>query len=63
MRDEAKDRWMLLCNQASTEQNPEKLLALIQEINQLLEEKRSRISAQDEREPRAEEPPEVKANN
>jgi hypothetical protein len=63
MRDEAKDRWMLLCNQASTEQNPEKLLALIQEINQLLEEKRSRISAQSEREPRAEEPPEVKANN
>ena len=63
MRDETRDRWMLLCDQASTEQDPEKLLALVQEINQLLEEKRSRISALNEREPRAEKPTQAKANN
>ena len=35
--------WQQLCEQASTEQDPEKLLALVQEINHLLEAKQSRL--------------------
>ena len=34
---------MELCEQASTEQDPEKLLALVQEINRLLEAKQERL--------------------
>ncbi len=37
-----KERWMELCAQASNEQDPERLLALVQEINRLLEEKERR---------------------
>jgi hypothetical protein len=38
--DVAKERWLELCEQASTEQNTYKLLALVTEINQLLEKKK-----------------------
>jgi hypothetical protein len=34
-----EERWKELCKQASTEHDPQKLLALIQEINRLLEER------------------------
>jgi len=34
------ERWRILCEQASIEQDPQKLLELITEINCLLEEKR-----------------------
>jgi hypothetical protein len=34
-----KERWMDLCAQASVEQDPERLLALVQEISRLLEKK------------------------
>ena len=37
---ERKERWLELCEQAATEQDPAKLYALVQEINRLLEEKR-----------------------
>jgi len=36
---EGEEKWKELCKQASTEQDPEKLLALIQEINRLLDER------------------------
>jgi hypothetical protein len=37
------ERWMQLCAQAAIEQDPDKLLALVQEINDLLEEKERRL--------------------
>lgn len=40
---EKKERWMQLCAQAAVEQDPEKLLALVKEINDLLEEKERRL--------------------
>ena len=39
-----KERWRELCEQASVEQDPDKLLELVREINQLLEEKRRLLS-------------------
>ena len=38
-----KQHWMELCQQASVEQDPEKLLELVNEINRLLEEKEERL--------------------
>jgi hypothetical protein len=43
MQGPKRERWMELCEQAATEQDPEKLLSLTREINQLLEEKEQRI--------------------
>ena len=40
---ENKERWMELCEQASTEQDPQKLSALVEEINRLLIKKEKRI--------------------
>ena len=40
MQDEQEERWKALCLRASTEKDPEKLLALVSEINRLLEQKR-----------------------
>jgi hypothetical protein len=37
MRDDRKERWMELCRQASVEQDREKLLVLVKQINDLLE--------------------------
>jgi hypothetical protein len=39
MQGEKKERWMELCAQAAVEQDPEKLMELVKEINDLLEEK------------------------
>jgi hypothetical protein len=36
---EANERWKELCKQASTEQDPEKLIKLVHEIDRLLTEK------------------------
>jgi hypothetical protein len=41
MKDES--RWMEVCQQASIEQDQEKLLVLINEINHLLDEKEERL--------------------
>ncbi len=41
-----KERWMELCEKAAVEQDPERLLELVQEINRLLEEKEQRLKAQ-----------------
>jgi hypothetical protein len=43
---ENREKWMELCEQASTEQDPEKLLTLVQEINRLLEAKQERLYKQ-----------------
>jgi hypothetical protein len=39
MQGEKKERWMELCAQAAIEQDPEKLHALVEEIDRLLQEK------------------------
>jgi hypothetical protein len=39
MRDQNRKRWKELCEQAATEQDPEKLLELTAEIDRLLSEK------------------------
>jgi hypothetical protein len=36
-RDGKQEKWMELCAQAAKEQNPQQLLALVEEINRLLE--------------------------
>jgi hypothetical protein len=45
---ENKERWMELCEQASTEQDPEKLSLLVAEINRLLQEKEDRVHGKTE---------------
>jgi|GraSoiStandDraft_24_1057298.scaffolds.fasta_scaffold5027564_1 hypothetical protein len=41
MEDHA-ERWQMLCEQAATEQDSERLMALIKEITRLLDEKNRR---------------------
>jgi hypothetical protein len=43
MQGETKERWQQLCEQATIEQDPKKLMILIVEINRLLEEKDERL--------------------
>lgn len=43
MQDESKERWYELCTRATTERDPEKLMALVEEINRLLSEKERRL--------------------
>jgi hypothetical protein len=43
MIGEARERWKVLCEQASKEQDPKKLHELIREINDLLEAKELRL--------------------
>jgi hypothetical protein len=43
-----KERWFQLCQQAAVEQDPVKLVQLITEINDLLEEKEKRREARRE---------------
>lgn len=45
MQGPAKERWKELCEQAAVEQDPQKLLVLVTEINNLLEEKRNRLTS------------------
>ena len=46
MKGEVRERWKLLCAQAAEEQDSEKLLELVKEINKLLEEKEQRLKSQ-----------------
>ena len=46
MKGPLKERWMNLCEQAAVEQDTQKLMLLIQEINRLLEEKEQRLHRQ-----------------
>jgi hypothetical protein len=43
MKGEKKEHWMQLCEQAANEQDPQRLLELVNEINRLLEEKEQRL--------------------
>ncbi|HEX3321942.1 MAG TPA: hypothetical protein VHR84_14635 [Terriglobales bacterium] len=43
MEGKNRERWQDLCAQAADEQDPEKLIALVSEINKLLEEKEERL--------------------
>jgi hypothetical protein len=46
MKGEVRERWMRLCEQAASEQDPEKLMDLVSEINRILEEKERRLLGQ-----------------
>ena len=52
MNDEPRERWLELCELAEKERDPAKLLALVSEINRLLEHKRG-TSSSETREPSA----------
>ena len=43
MKGQAKEHWMHLCEMAANEQDPDKLMELVLEINRLLEEKEQRL--------------------
>lgn len=43
---EDKEHWMELCEQASNEPDPERLLQLVQQINAVLEEKETRLKTE-----------------
>ena len=43
MKGPLRERWMHLCEQAAIEQDPQKLMELINEINRILEEKERRL--------------------
>jgi hypothetical protein len=49
-----RERWRELCEQASTEQDPDKLRELVREINRLLEEKEARLKGHSTSDQRAE---------
>jgi hypothetical protein len=40
-----KERWQELCAQAAEEQDPVRLMKLVKEINELLDEKEKRLKA------------------
>jgi hypothetical protein len=46
MDGEKKERWLQLCELAASEQDPAKLLRLVEEINRLLQEKEQRLKTQ-----------------
>ena len=43
MQEQSKERWTELCEQASKEQDPAKLMSLVEEINRLLEQRDRKI--------------------
>jgi hypothetical protein len=43
MKGERGERWRDLCSQAAEEQDPDRLMELVREINALLEEKEQRL--------------------
>jgi hypothetical protein len=46
MDQDKRERWVQLCELASKEQDPEKLLRVVEEINRLLDEKNQRLRPQ-----------------
>ena len=49
MRGEKLEQWRQLCELAAIEQDPERLLALVTEINRLLDEKEKRLRGKSEK--------------
>ncbi len=45
MKGQKREIWMQLCENAASEQDPDKLMELIKEINRLLEEKERRLKS------------------
>jgi hypothetical protein len=43
MKGERGERWRQLCAQAAEEQDPDRLMQLVRDINQLFEEKEQRL--------------------
>ena len=43
MQGDTKERWKVLCELAANEQDPQKLMEIVNEINELLEAKERRL--------------------
>lgn len=43
MKGKTKEHWMQLCEQAACEQDPDRLIELVQEIDRMLSEKETRL--------------------
>lgn len=46
MQGEKGERWRKLCEQAAVEKDPQKLMELVSQITQMLDEKQQRLSQQ-----------------
>jgi len=46
MQGKLKEEWAQLCEQAAIEQDPQKLMLLVSEINRMLDEKEKRLKSQ-----------------
>ena len=46
MQNETKERWMHICELAAREQDSDRLMMLVQELNELLSQKHERLQAQ-----------------
>jgi hypothetical protein len=46
MQGKAKERWVQLCEQAAMEQDTERLIDLVEEINRMLDEKEQRLECE-----------------
>ena len=51
MQGEQKELWVELCKQASIEQDPKKLMELVEEITRLLDRKLDRLTGGPSQEP------------
>jgi hypothetical protein len=49
LQHEVKERWKELCEQAAVEQDHDKFLAIIQELNEVLAAKEQRLNAAEKR--------------
>jgi hypothetical protein len=50
VQEEEKSHFIRLCEQASVERDPSRLIKLVREINDMLEKKRSRLRASEDSE-------------
>jgi hypothetical protein len=46
MKGETKERWMQVCELITQEQDPQKFLALVSELNELLAQKERRLAGE-----------------
>jgi hypothetical protein len=46
VRPSSQERWMQLCEQAAMEQDTERLIDLVEEINRMLDEKEQRLECE-----------------
>jgi hypothetical protein len=46
VKDQTRERWKVLCEQAANEQDAQRLMVLVAEITELLDEKQNRITQQ-----------------